>query len=404
MPQTHDRSAWDLDPQTIYLNHGSFGPSPRVVQRAREEWSARLERQPMDFLVRRMEGYLDEAAGRLGKFVGAAAADLCFVDNATAGMNVVAESVDLTPGDEVLLTNHEYGAVMRIWRRACERRQAGVAIARLPDPLTSPEAIVEAIFAAVTPRTRLLVVSHITSPTAVILPVEAICRRARERSLAVCIDGPHAIATVPLDLKKLDCDYYCASGHKWLCGPFGSGFLYVARRHQRKIVAPVLSWGGSVSGRPAQWQDALNWLGTRDPAPFLALPAAIDFLEAYGLDAFRLRTHEMVRDARHRIAKLTGLPEFTPDSPDWYGTMACCPIPPGDPPPPGQRDPLQNWLWEAHRIEIPVIHWHGRRFVRVSCHLYSTPAEIDALLAALAERFHAPSAAGAASAPPLPPA
>lgn len=376
-------SDWLLDPPIIYLNHGSFGPSPRVVQQARQAWTEMLERQPMDFFVRRMEGHLEEAAARLGRFVSADPADLCFVDNATTAMNVVADSVPLRAGDEVLLTNHEYGAVMRIWRRACERREARSVVARLPDPLTSQDAIVDAVFAAVTPRTRVIVVSHVTSPIAVILPVEAICRRARARGIAVCIDGPHAVAMVPIDLHKIDCDYYCASGHKWLCGPFGSGFLYVARRRQSSIVPPVISWGGSVSGRSPRWQDELNWLGTRDPAPFLAIPAAIDFLEAFGLDEFRRQTHAMVSEARRRIADMTGLAPFTPDSPEWYGSMAACPLPDGEAPPAGRRDPLQNHLWEQHRIEIPIVHWHGRRFIRVSCHLYTTPEHIDVLLNAL---------------------
>lgn len=375
--------AWDSDPTTVYLNHGSFGPSPVAVQNARQAWTRQLERQPMDFLVRRMEGLLDEAAARLGQLVSADPADLCFVDNATTAMNVVAESAPLSADDEVLLTNHEYGAVMRIWRRACERRQAKVVVARLSEPLISHDAIVDAVFTAVTPRTRLIVVSHVTSPTAVILPVEAICRRARAMGIAVCIDGPHAVAMVPIDLRKIDCDYYCASGHKWLCGPFGSGFLYVARRRQSSIVPPVISWGGSVSGRPFRWQDELNWLGTRDPAPFLAIPAAIDFLESFGLDEFRRQTHGMVSDARRRIADLTGLAPFTPDSVEWFGSMAACPLPDGEPPAAGRRDLLQNHLWEQHRIEIPVVHWHGRRFIRVSCHLYTTPEHIDLLLDAL---------------------
>ncbi|MCC7424671.1 MAG: aminotransferase class V-fold PLP-dependent enzyme [Planctomycetaceae bacterium] len=375
--------AWQFDPATIYLNHGSFGPSPAVVQNARQAWTLQLERQPMDFFVRRMEGYLEAASARLGQFVSADAADLCFVDNATTAMNVVAESTLLNEGDEVLLTDHEYGAVMRIWRRACERRGARIVVARLPDPLISQEAIVDAVFAASTPRTRIIVVSHVTSPTAVILPVEQICRRARAKGIAVCIDGPHAVAMVPVDLRKIDCDYYCASGHKWLCGPFGSGFLYVSRRRQSSIVPPVISWGGSVSGRPFRWQDELNWLGTRDPAPFLAIPAAIDFLESYGVDEFRRQTHAMASAARRRIADLTGLAPFTPDSAAWFGSMATCPLPDGESPPPGRRDPLQNQLWERHRIEIPVVHWHGRRLLRVSCHLYTTAEHIDLLMEAL---------------------
>jgi isopenicillin-N epimerase len=146
-----------------------------------------------------------------------------------------------------------------------------------------------------------------------------------------------------------------------------------------------MSWGGSVSGQPARWQDELNWLGTRDPAPFLAVPAAIDFLEAAGIDTFRQRTHELARAARRRLADLTGLAPFVPDDSAWFGSMVTCPLPPSadGPPPPGRRDGLQNSLWDKHRIEIPVVHWHGRRFLRVSCHLYTSPSDLERLYDAL---------------------
>lgn len=381
------RSAWSLPDDVCYLNHGSFGPSPRVVQDARNRWSAELERQPMDFFLRRMEGHLAEAAARLGRFVGAEPSELGFVDNATVGMNVVAASVKLSHGDEVLLTNHEYGAVLRIWRRACQGAGANVVVASLPDPLESHEAVVDALFASVTERTRLIVVSHITSPTAVILPVEAICRAARERGIPVCIDGPHAIAMVPVNLRKIGCDYYCASGHKWLSAPFGSGFLYVAGRRHRELVPPVMSWGRSVEGLPPRWQDEFHWLGTRDPATFLAIPAAIDFLESHGIGSFRTRTHALAREARSQLAELTGLSPFVPDDPAWFGSMVTCPLPlsSAGPPTAGGRDELQDALWERHRIEIPIVWWHGRRFIRVSCHLYNDAADLDRLIGALRE-------------------
>ena len=381
------RQAWDIDPSTIYLNHGSFGPSPSCVRKAREDWSERLERQPMDFFVRQMESHLMEASEALGALVGAESRDLCFVDNATTAMNVVAESVPLSTGDQVMLTNHEYGAVMRIWRRACERRGAEFIVQKLPDPPLDAEETVSALMKGVTEKTRLIVISHVTSPTALILPVEAICQAAQKRNVPVCIDGPHAVAMRPIHLKKMGCSFYCASGHKWLCAPFGSGFLYVARPHQSSIVAPVLSWGGSVSGRVGTWQDELNWLGTRDPAAFLALPRAIKFLDSCGLEAFRSRCHGLVREAGRRITALTGRPSLAPLDSNGYGTMLACELPASrtGAPAPGKRDPLQNALWERHRIEIPIVHWHGRRLIRVSCHLYNGKTQIDRLMEALQE-------------------
>lgn len=375
---------WSFPDGVTYLNHGSFGPSPRTVRVARNQWTERLERQPMDFFLRQMEQELDRAAEKLGDFIGADGGDLMFCDNATVAMNVVANSVALQAGDEVLFSDQEYGAVMRIWRRACDRAQAKVVIQHLPRPITSADEQVAALMTGVTDKTKLIVVSHITSQTAIIFPIEAICREAAKRRVPVCVDGPHALAMVDINLRRMGCDFYCASGHKWLSAPFGSGFLFVAKRHQQKLSPPVMSWGGSVSGRPANWQDEFRWLGTRDPAPFLAIPSAIEFLDRFGLEKFREQTHELAKYARQRIADLTGFEPPIPDCREWYGSMIAMPLPLGEVPPnQGIRDQLQTPLWEKFGIEVPIIHWRGERLIRVSCHLYNSRDQIDQLIDAL---------------------
>jgi isopenicillin-N epimerase len=231
------------------------------------------------------------------------------------------------------------------------------------------------------------VVSHITSPTALILPVAEICRRAKARRVPVCVDGPHAVAMVPINLQNLDCDYYVASCHKWLSAPFGSGFLYASRRRQSSMKPCLTSWGGSLEGRPSSWKDEFRWIGTRDPAAFLAIPSAIDFLRDSGLEDFRLRTHALAGYARERLISLTGLAPPWPDSVEWYGSMIALPLPkaPEAPPAGVQRDPLQHALWQRHRIEVPIVHWRGHRLLRVSCHLYNTQSDIDRLVEALKE-------------------
>jgi isopenicillin-N epimerase len=249
------RSAWSLPENVIYLNHGSFGPSPIVVQEASREWSARLECEPTDFFVRQMERHLNEAADRLGRFIGADGKDLIFVDNATFGINIVAANIALEPGNEVLITDHEYGAVLRIWQHQCKQISAKVVVKSLPFPMKSEDEIVSALMEGVSEKTKLIVVSHVTSPTAVIFPVEKICRAAKQIGVPVCTDGPHAVAMIPLNLKQLGCDFYAASCHKWLSAPFGSGFLYVAPRHQQNLKPVVTIWGGSLSGRPKNWKD-----------------------------------------------------------------------------------------------------------------------------------------------------
>lgn len=381
------KAEWSLRPGVVYLNHGSFGPSPRPVIEAREAWSRRLEAEPMDFFVRTLEADLDAAAGELGRFVGADGDGLVFVPNATVAMNLVAANVRLRPGDEVLATNHEYGAVLRIWRETCRAAGAELVIRRLPEFLDSDEEIAETFLGGMTDRTRLMVVSHVTSPTAVILPVKAICEGARRRGVPVCIDGPHAPATVDVNLAALGCDYYCASLHKWLSAPFGSGFLYVAKRHRQGFRPVVTSWGGSLGGRPASWKDEFTWSGTYDPAPYLAVPEAIRFLERVGVERFRRRTHALTRSVRERVVARTGIKPFVADTPRRYGSMIALPLPPldGFEGGHGRADPLQLRLWQEHRIEVPVMHWGGHRLLRVSCHLYNTEEDLDRLTAALRE-------------------
>ncbi|HEX2475373.1 MAG TPA: aminotransferase class V-fold PLP-dependent enzyme, partial [Lacipirellulaceae bacterium] len=342
------RDEWSIRADTTYLNHGSFGPTPRPVRECQLAWQQRMTSQPMDFFVRQFEPAWLESRTHLARFVCTAPESLAFVENSTAGMNVVAATVRLQAGDEVLLTDHEYGAVQRIWRRACQT--AGAAepvIAQLPRQFESADQVVDAIFRAATERTRLLVVSHITSPTAIILPVRKICDEARRRGIAACVDGPHAPAQVPVALDELACDFYTASLHKWISAPLGSGFLYVAPRWQERVRTPILSWGRVSPTKPVAWWEEFVWTGTRDPSAYLAAPAAIELLERVGLAKFRARTHCLARYARQRLVELIGLRPHVPDCNEWYGSMASVPLPPGD------ARALQNALWQKHGIEVP---------------------------------------------------
>ncbi|MFO0903264.1 MAG: aminotransferase class V-fold PLP-dependent enzyme [Pirellulales bacterium] len=381
----HWRRQWNLRSDTIYLNHGSFGPPPQPVLDAQRRWKAALDEQPMDFFVRQYEPAWREARRRLAAWLDTRDENLVFVENATHAMNVVADSFPLQRDEEVLFTDHEYGAVLRIWERRCAQVQAAPpVIARLPLPMESVEQVVDALFAKVTSRTRLIVVSHITSPTAVILPVAEICRRAAREGIAVCIDGPHAPAQVPLSLDSLNADFYAASCHKWLSAPFGSGFLYVAPRWQDRVRSPLLSWGRLLPAKPEKWDDEFLWSGTRDSSPYFSIPTAIDFLESYGMDRFRETTHALARYARQSLVDLFGLEPIVPDDPAWYGTMAHVPLPPGD------ARVLQIALWQQHHIEVPIVAWNDRRYVRVSCHLYNDASQIDALVHALKDLTRTP--------------
>ena len=299
------------------------------------------------------------AREQLASFVGTSAKNLIFVENATAGMNLVADSFPLAAGDEVLLNDHEYGAVFRIWRRACEKVGATVLTAPLAMPVSSSTALVDSLFAAVTPRTRLIVVSHITSPTAIIFPVAEIVQRAKSAGISVAIDGPHAPAQVDLNLDQIGADFYTASMHKWLSAPLGSGFLHVSPAWQQQLRPAVLSWGKLPPEVPTFFGDEFFWSGTRDYSPYLAVGPAIDFLERVGIANFRQQTHALVQYARKQLLNLVesrllslGLTchvPLVPDNSQWYGNMALVPLPPGN------RKALQDALWTRHKIEVPII-------------------------------------------------
>ncbi len=383
------REEWTIPEEVTYLNHGSFGPSPRVVQEERCRWYRRLESQPMNFFLRELEDRLNEARRRLGEFVGAAPEQLALVDNATFGVNVVARTFArrLGPGDEVLLSNHEYGAVKRLWEKTCGPLGAKVVEAEWPLRPQSPEELVERLLERVGPRTRLIVVSHVTSPTALVVPVEQICREAARLGVPVCVDGPHAPVCLPLNIHQLGCAFYAASCHKWLCAPFGSGFLYVADEFQDELEPAVVSWGTNAAGRPPSWQDEFNWVGTRDVTPFVAIPSALDFLQQLGVERFREYTGRLMRVCRELLQPL-GLKPLVPDAPSWQLPMLSfeLPKPRGLQPQVGaQRDPLQLTLWERFKIEV-IVPWHGsHRLLRPCCHFYNSVEDFHRLAAALKE-------------------
>lgn len=385
---------WDLDPGCIYLNHGSFGPSPRVVREARERWSRRLEQQPMRFFCRELEELLDDTCGVLAEFLHTDPRRVVLVDNATVAMNAVAASVNLGPGDEVLLTNHEYGAVKNIWQARCRAAGAKLTFATLPFPPTPAESVL-AVESAITTATRLIVISHVTSATACVLPVQEVCRMAQRRRIPVCIDGPHALALLDVRLDEIGCDYYCASGHKWLCGPFGSGFLWVHPRQQSRLETPVISWGGSIAGKPASWKDGLQWLGTRDPAPLLALADAVRFFRPDVLAEYRRHSHGLIAEARRALLELPGVDVFcTPGEADFV-SMAAVELPQTSGWQPGYHghpDALQTELRERHGIEVLTGSWQGRRFVRFSAHLYSTAGQLESFVSAVRTRLESEGA------------
>lgn len=378
------RHCWSLKPGVVYFNHGSFGPPPHAVISQREQWGRELDAQPMEGFVERFEPMWIESRDAVADFVNASADSLALVENATTAMNVVAHSFPLAAGDEVLLTDHEYGAVQRIWQRACNHCGASLREVRLGGKhgrLEDPDDVIGRVRAALTTRTQLLVISHITSKTALILPIKEIINIAHEADVAVCVDGPHAVAQLPLDLADLGADFYCASCHKWLSAAFGTGFLHVQPRWAEHIQTPTLGWGRILPAQPECWVDEMMWCGTRDNAALATLPTAIQFLRDIGPIAFRQRTHWLAQYAQDQLQSQLNLPSLAQPFDTWYGAMAHVCLPPGP------ALPLQVYLREQFQIEAPIVEFEDQRWIRISCHLYNTTQEVrfltESLLAAL---------------------
>lgn len=361
-----------------FLNHGSFGACPRPVFEAYQSWQLELERQPVEFLTRRFNDLLRVAREELAAFVGAAADELVYVPNATTGLNIVARSLALQPGDEVLSTDHEYGALDRAWRFVCQRRGARYINHTLPIPVQSPDQVIEALWEGVSDRTRVVFLSHVTSPTSLILPVAEVVRRAREAGILTVIDGAHAPGQIAVDLSSLGADFYVGNCHKWMCAPKSAAFLY-ARREAQSLVKPlVVSWGWqSETPGPSRFIDEQEWQGTRDIAAYLAVPSAIAFQAEHDWPSVREDCHELARWVRRAIAKLTGLDPISPDSPQWYGQMVSVPLPSCD------VKALQGRLYDEFAIEVPLMLWNGQPLIRVSVQGYNTSADVEALLSAL---------------------
>src|SRR5215212_3536412 len=374
------REQFLIRPDVTFLNHGSYGACPKPVFERYQAWQLELERQPVEFIGRRRVDLLREARTALASYLHADPDEVVYQSNVTQALNIVARSLPLAEGDEILSTDHEYGALDRTWRFVCQRTGARYVVQPLPSPLDDPEDVVAAVWAGVTPRTKVLFLSHITSPTAVILPIERLIVRAREAGIWTVIDGAHAPGQIPIDLHGLGVDFYGGNCHKWLCAPKGAGFLYARRELQPLLEPLVISWGWEArdpSGSP--FVDEHEFQGTRDFAATLAVPDAIQFQAEHDWPRVREECHELAALARTEIAELTGLPPFTPDSPAWYAQLASIPLPPGDP------LTLKRRLYDEYQIEIPIVEWADQRFVRISAQGYNTRADVGRLVDALAE-------------------
>jgi isopenicillin-N epimerase len=378
-----------LDADLIFLNHGSFGACPRVVISAQQQFQRDMERNPVEFLGRRSAALLGLAREALAQFVGTSASDVVFVENATVGVNILAHSIALEPGDQVLASDHEYGACEQAWRTRCRHTGASYRTFEVALPFDAGQ-MIESCRKAITPATRVLFVSHITSPTALLFPIEQLIELAHQHGIMVVIDGAHGPALVDVKLDQLKVDFYTGNCHKWMCAPKGAGFVYARPDRQAMIDSPITSWGqvGAAPGAPegapmaiaaftgsSALERQLQWLGTRDPSAALSVPAALQFFEANDWWRKRAVCRELAQQLADDLHERLGQPRVSLHRID--AQMVAIALPECD------GEALRQCLFDRHRIEMPVTQQNGRQFARVSVQAYNTREELELLLAVL---------------------
>jgi isopenicillin-N epimerase len=369
-----------LDPTIHFLNHGSFGSTPKPVFEAYQNWQLRLEAQPVLFLAREFDEFMRQSRQALGEYLNASADDLVYVPNATHGANIVARSLHLKPEDEILTTDHEYGACDYTWDFICGKMGAKYIHQSIPLPVNTAEEIVEQFWKGVTPQTKGIYLSHITSSTALRLPVEQICDRAKRAGILSIVDAAHSPGQIPLDLQLLGADIVFGNCHKWMLAPKGAGFLYVRHELQHLIEPLIVSWGYDPTlerSTGSRFIDLLEWTGTKDPAAALAVPSAIQFMQDHHWEEVRCQCHNLLRGAIEQICELTRMNPLYPLDSDFYNQMGIAPLPRSD------LVHLKSRLYEEYKIEVPLVEWQDRQFIRISIQGYNSPDDVVALMNAL---------------------
>lgn len=369
-----------LSPNVTFLNHGSFGACPKPVFEKYQFWQRELERQPVRFMVEEVYKHLETARKRLGELVGCNSGDLIFIPNPTTGFTTMTNCLSLKPGDEILSTDHEYGALIRGWKAISKKTGARFIQREIPLPCTTHEDFTEYFCEGINKKTKVIFISHITSSTALIFPIHEICQRARERGIFTIIDGAHVPGHIPINISDMDPDVYIGACHKWLCAPKGSSFLYVRKTYQDKMAPLITSWGDEGND-PSDSSFLLEnqWQGTRDMSAFLSVTEAIEFQQKNNWSDLTKKSRWLVRETRSRLDEYFDLMHICPNTEEWIGQMASIEINIDDP------IKIKNALLKNYSIEVPIFEWKRKTLLRYSINVYNDQRDIDLLIYALRE-------------------
>lgn len=372
-----------LQPEITFLNFGSFGACPKPVFEAYQKWQMELERQPVQFITVKGLEYLKQSREALANYISCEADDLVLVTNPSYGLNIIAKSLKLEKGDEILSTDLEYGASDKIWNYYCDKAGAKYIRSKIELPLSTKEKFVEDFFKGVTKNTKAIFISHITSSTALILPVKEICEIAKQKGLLTIVDGAHVPGHIPLNLKTLDADIYTGACHKWMMTPKGCSFLYIKKELQDQFDPLLISWGYQAAvPSHSQFIDYHQMQGTRDFSAMLTVPAAIAFMRKNNWDDVSFNCRELVVKNAERFCTLLGTKPLAPLTDEFIGQMFSIPLKTFS------TERLQRYIYATYDIEIPVMAHNGSAYLRYSINGFNSQKDLDTLYIALKEILH----------------
>ena len=369
-----------LDKNITFLNHGSYGSCPIPVFEDYQKWQRKLEKQPVEFLTNDLWEALKHSRVTLSKFVGCDEDEVLFFSNPTSAIANVINSLNLNDGDEVLMTDHEYGALVRQWNLWGEKNNVKIKQQKVPVPVTSKDMFIDNFWRGVSKKTKVIFISQITSPTAIIFPVKEIVDLAKNKGILTIIDGAHVPGHIDLNIHSLGCDFFTGAIHKWLCGPKGSSFLFVKKSHQDWVKPIIHSWGkeGNDPG-PTEFLQDFQWQGTRDMSSFLTIPKAMEFFGRH-IQPNQEYCRKMTLEVFSNFISMLGTEPLTTGC-QWIGQMVSHPLPVNAP------LEIKDILMEKYKVEIPIFEWNGNRYIRSSFQVYNEKKDIDSLMSALDSIF-----------------